>query len=144
MIQIAIFEGVTPKVVLDDIIALAKECQIGEEYDTSCDMVYCLIEDNKPAAVVAFKKVLFTDGNIYPRIEHSFGNKDVQMHIKGIRFLFKCFDDVQSKGYAQIWAYIKPDKDYMEKLALKCDFQKYAKDSEGNYLVKYLNQKRRL
>jgi hypothetical protein len=37
--------------------------------------------------------------------------------------------------YQQIWAYVKPERDYMRKYALRFGFEEYSADSEGKYLV---------
>ena len=133
-----------PGDVVAEIISLAHEMNIGEEYDRACDLVYTWSEDNKIVALIAFKQTLFSDGRIIPRIEHIIFDKNHHSDKKartGFIFFLHVFKDLASK-FDSVWAYIQPEKKYMEDYALRFGFSVYSYDGKGNYLVKHLNKER--
>lgn len=138
-------DPIPPKVV-EELVKMAKENNIGEPYDTNCDMVYTWVEEGKIVGAVAFQKVLFSDGQIIPRIEHIIFDKDHDSH-KAARssfvFLLKVEQLIMEYGFTQMWAYVDRTRHYMYELAIKFGFKEYNHDEQGNYMIKNLNLKKR-
>lgn len=127
--------------IMQSIIDLAEECGIDEEFDTECDLIFTWIEAREIIAVIAFKTVLFSNGMFLPRFEHVFGREDVRKTIKGVRFLINVEKAIFDFGYKQMWAYITNERQEMYDYAVKFGFREYAKDDNGNFLVKNLSPK---
>jgi hypothetical protein len=135
-------EGI-PTEVMAEIEALAKTCDINEPFDKECDLIYTWVEDGKIVAVIAFKRVLFTNGQVIPRFEHIFGIEDVRKTIKGVKFLLRVEEDIFDFGFRQMWAYVTNERQKMYQYALKFGFKEYNTDKNGSYLVKNLDKKKR-
>jgi hypothetical protein len=136
--MINVYEDSIDSVTLSEIVKFAADCEIGEDFDTGCDLVYTWTEFNKIVAVIAFKRYEFEPGRIVPRVEHIVFDKNHNSHKQArssYRFLLYAFSDIKKRGYAQVWAYILTGKEYMKKLAEKFGFKKYAEDKDGEYLA---------
>jgi hypothetical protein len=131
-----------PGDVLLEIEALAKTCGINEEYDRACDLVYTWVIDEKIVAVIAFKKVLFTDGQTIPRLEHIFGLPEVQKTRRGVIFLLSVEQQIMEYGFKQMWAFIDRTRGYMYDYAVKFGFKEYAASKDGTYLIKNITKRR--
>jgi len=137
-LDIRVFDQSMPGDVLMEVIQLAKDCNIGEPFDRTCDLVYLWVIDNKIVGVAAFKRYEFSPTNVVPRMEHIFGPKHVQKTMRGVKFLLSCIADIKERGYKQVWCYIAPEKQYMKVLADKFGFKSYAKDDSGEFFIKDL------
>ena len=133
---IAEYEGTIPGEVMAEIVALAKDCSIGERFDEGCDLIYCWLKEGKIVGVIAFKRVLFSNGSVLPRFEHVFGIEAVRKTSAGPRFLIEVQHRIAAKGYRQMWCYVSNDRGYMKDYAIKFNFVEYARDEQGTYLVK--------
>lgn len=133
-----VFDGTVPIDILTEITALSKECNINEYYDLACDLVYIWKVNEKIVAVIAFKRCKFQDGRIIPRFEHIFYSEEVRSTKKAYAFILSAMRDLKEKGHQQCWAYVKPNKKYMEDYALKFGFNVFNSDLEGKYLYKDL------
>lgn len=141
--DIICFEGTLSEPILIDIVALAKECDIGEEYDKSCDLVYVWLEEGKMTGIIAFKKVLFSSGQTIPRLEHLFYRHSPTSDRKAIFVLLTVEQRIIDEGYKQMWAYIEKTRQYMYDYAMKYGFKEYARDEQGSFVSKNLTQKKR-
>ena len=131
-----------PSDVLAYIKQFALQCEINEEFDPDCDLVYTMSEDSKIVAVIALKRVLFTDGRTIPRWEHIFVAPNIKRSKKGLFFLLHVEQRILEDGYQQIWAYINKNREEMYEHAVKFGFKEYAKDENGNYLIKNITKRR--
>jgi len=137
-LNFTVYEDVIDASVMKKILALARKCEIGEDFDTKCDLIYTWQDGKKIVACIAFKKTKFADDRIVPRVEHIIFHPEFDSKKKArssFLFLLKAFNDVKERGYQQVWAFIKPSKEYMKKLAVKFGFVKYQEDTDGEYFV---------
>jgi len=141
--NIVCWKDAIPGKVLADILDLAQECQLPEQFDTTCDLIYTWMEEGKIVGVIAFKTVLFSDGQMIPRFEHIFGTEDVRKTVKGVKFLLSVEQQIFEYGFKQMWAYVTKERQAMYDYALKFGFREYANDSKGSFLVKNLDKKKR-
>jgi hypothetical protein len=135
-----VFDGVISSDLQAKIVAFAKSCEIGEDFDLACDLIYIWTVNSEIVAVIAFKRVLFSDGRMIPRIEHVIFDKNHDSHRAvhdGYRFLLTAFQNVKEIGFSQVFAYIT-ERPKMRELAVKFGFRPYHSDSKGDYLVKDL------
>lgn len=138
MTEMTVYEDRIDAQTLKKILALARKCDIGEPFDTSCDLIYTWQDGSKVVAAIAFKKYAFEENRIVPRISHIIFDKDHDSRKKaksGFLFLLRAFRDVKDRGYRQVFAYIQPAKAYMKKMALKFGFVKYEQDNEGEFFA---------
>jgi negative regulator of replication initiation len=138
MLNFTVYEDLIDSSVMKKILALARKCDIGEDFDTKCDLIYTWQDGKKIVACVAFKKTKFADDRIVPRVEHIIFHPDFASKKKArssFLFLLKAFNDVKERGFAQVWAYIGPTKLYMKKMALRFGFNKYSEDTDGEYFA---------
>jgi hypothetical protein len=133
---IAEYEGIIPGEVMNEIVALAKTCNIGEQFDEGCDLIYCWLKDGKIVGCIAFKRVLFSNGSVLPRFEHIFGIEAVRKTSAGPRFLIEVQHRIAAKGFKQFWAYVSHERIEMLNYALKFNLVEYARDDKGVYLAK--------
>ena len=139
MIHINRYIGKLPIEVEQEIIELAVDCNIGEPYDTECDLVFTWVQDDEIVAVIAFYLQLFSNGKEIPRWEHIFYHPRVRTTKNAYHFIKDVVNTV-AMMYDQIWAFVKPEKDYMRKYALRFGFEEYSSDREGKYLVLNFNK----
>jgi len=142
-ITIVCYTEPIPAEVTAEIVALAAECKIEEAYDAGCDLVYTWVENKKIVAVIAFKRVLFSDGRTIPRWEHVFYHKSVKTTKKALLFLLSVEQQVYEYGFKQVMAYVESTRKYMLDYALKFGFREYATSGNGSFLVKDLTNNKR-
>jgi N-acetylglutamate synthase-like GNAT family acetyltransferase len=141
-LEIYCYDQNMPTSVLGAILDLAQECGIGEPFDNTCDLVYTWVLNKKIVAVIAFKKVLFSSGQVIPRLEHVFGHPDIQKTRRGVMFLLSVEQQIMDYGFQQMFSYIEKTRGYMYDYAIKFGFKEYAKDLKGAYLIKDLTKRR--
>ena len=140
--HIVCWNSMIPNEVLDKIVQFAKECNIPEEYDRACDLVYTMSEDGKIVAVIALKRVLFSDGRTIPRWEHIFVAPHIRRSKKGLYFLLTVEQRILEDGFNQIWAYVNKNMDSIYEHLTKFGFKEYDNDQSGNYLIKNITKRR--
>lgn len=143
MLDIKYWSAPIPEIVEHRIIQFAEKNDIGEKYDTACDMVYTMQEAGEIVAVIAFKQVLFTDGRVIPRWEHIILSESVRRNKKGLFFLLTVEQQIRELGFSQLWAYINKVKQDMFDYAIKFGFKPYSKDNNGDYLSKDITKRKR-
>lgn len=126
-----------PPGILDEILLLAKTCNIGEEYNSGCDIVYVWIRNDQIVAVIALTLTLFTDGQLLPRWEHVFYHPSVRRTRHAYSFILQVFQALTGK-HKRVFCLVGKEKDQMKQYAMKFGFYSYKETPEGTYLIKEL------
>lgn len=145
-IEIKSYDGLLPDDVLIEVEALAEQYNIGEPYNRDADMTYTWVEGGKIVAVVAFQRVLFSDGRTIPRLGHVIFDKEHDSHAKAkasYAFMMMIEQQIIEYGYEQMWAYIYKTRKVMHNLAIRFGFQQYDEDTKGVFVIKNITKRRK-
>lgn len=134
--------SVPPPEMIARIERFMKLCEAPDTYDRACDQVYVMVDADEITAVLALKRVLFSDGSVIPAFQHVILAPHIQRSKKALYFLMNAEQRLLEDGFKRMLAYILKQRGEIMTLALKFGFKEYAENDMGVFLQKNINNRR--